>query len=385
MTPRILFVDDERQVLDGLRRLLEPYRRQWDLRFASVPEVAWEELHNAPVDVAVLDVCMPGTSGLELLQRMQDHPATRGVAVIMLTGLEDRTLKRQALELGAADLLNKPVQREDLVARLQSVLRFKAAQDALRRANAELEEKVQKRTRQLAQSRLDIIWRLGSLAEYRHAETGQHVVRVGYYSRLIAEAMGLDVEFQEMLFLAAPLHDIGKIAIPDRILLKRGPLSAAETAIMRRHCEIGERILRGRAPFGPWRPRAAGPLAPIVAECNPLLDKAATIALAHHERWDGTGYPQGLAGNQIPLEARIVAIADVFDALTSERPYRAALGREDALRIIGEQKGGQFDPEVHAAFFRALEDLQQVRQQWLDQFGGRWSEEPSDEPDFVCG
>lgn len=385
MPPRILFVDDEPQVLDGLRRMLDPYRRQWELSFASVPEVAWEELQHAPIDVAVLDVGMPGTSGLELLQRMQADAATRHVAAIMLTGLEDRTLKRQALELGAADLLNKPVQREDLVARLQSVLRFKAAQDALRQANAELERRVEERTRQLAQSRLDIIWRLGSLAEYRHPETGQHVVRVGYYSRLIAEAMGLDREFQEMLFLAAPLHDIGKIAIPDRILLKRGLLSAAETAIMRRHCELGERILRGRAPFGPWRPGPLGPLGQTGAECNPLLDKAAVIALAHHERWDGSGYPQGLAKEQIPLEARIVAIADVFDALTSERPYRPALERDDALRIILEEKGGQFDPQVHAAFFRALEDLHQVRKQWLDSFRGEWPEEPAHEPDPVCG
>jgi len=385
MAPRILFVDDEPEVLDGLRRMLEPYRRQWELSFASVPEVAWEELQHAPIDVAVLDVRMPGTSGLELLGRMQAHAATRSVAVVMLTGLDDRTLKRQALELGAADLLNKPVQREDLVARLQSVLRFKAAQDALRQANAELERRVEERTRQLAQSRLDIIWRLGSLAEYRHPETGQHVVRVGYYSRQIAEALGLDREFQETLFLAAPLHDIGKIAIPDRILLKRGPLSAAETAIMRRHCELGERILRGRAPFGPWRPGPLGPLGQTMAECNPLLDKAAVIALSHHERWDGTGYPQGLAGEQIPLEARIVAIADVFDALTSQRPYRPALERDDALRIILEEKGGQFDPEVHAAFFRALEDLQQVRQQWLDRFRGPWSEEPAYESDPVCG
>ncbi len=384
MAPRILLVDDEPQVLDGLRRMLEPYRRQWELSFATVPEVAWEELRAGPVDVAVLDVRMPGTSGLELLQRMQADAATRSVAVIMLTGLEDRTLKRRALELGAADLLNKPVEREDLVARLQSVLRFKAAQDALRQANAELEQRVEARTRQLAQSRLDILWRLASLAEYRHPETGQHVVRVGYYSRLIAEAMGLDAEFRESLFLAAPLHDIGKIAIPDRILLKRGPLSAAEAAIMRRHCELGERILRGRAPFGPWRCRPPG-VAQSVAETNPLLDKAATIALAHHERWDGAGYPQGLAGNQIPLEARIVAIADVFDALTSDRPYRAALAGDEALGIIAEEKGGQFDPEVHAAFLRALEDLQQVRKQWLDHFRSQCFEESAYEPDPVCG
>lgn len=383
MAARILFVDDELQVLDGLRRMMEPYRRQWELRFAGVPEVAWEELHTAPTDVAVLDVRMPGTSGLELLRWMQADPATADVAVIMLTGLEDRTLKRQALELGAADLLNKPVEREDLVARLQSVLRFKAAQDALRVANADLEQRVRERTRQLAQSRLDIIWRLGSLAEYRHPETGQHVVRVGYYSRLVAAAMGLDAEFQETLFLAAPLHDIGKIAIPDRILQKRGPLSAAETAIMRRHCELGERILRGRAPFGPWRPRPLA--APTTPECNPLLDKAAAIALAHHERWDGTGYPQGLSGSQIPLEARIVAIADVFDALTSDRPYRAAFARDEALGIIAQEKGGQFDPEVHAAFFRALEDLQQVRKQWLDHFRRQGFEEPAYEPDPVCG
>lgn len=385
MRPRILFVDDEPLVLDGLRRMLEPYRHQWELSFASVPEVAWEELRAGPVDVAVLDVRMPGTSGLELLQRMQGDAATRHVAVIMLTGLEDRTLKRRALELGAADLLNKPVEREDLVARLQSVLRFQASQEALRRANAELERRVQERTRQLAQSRLDIIWRLGSLAEYRHPETGQHVVRVGHYSRLIAEAMGLDAEFQETLFLAAPLHDIGKIAIPDRILLKKGQLSAAETAIMRRHCELGERILRGRAPFGPWHPRPLGPPGPIGAEGNPLLEKAATIALCHHERWDGGGYPQGLAGNQIPLEARIVAIADVFDALTSERPYRPALAQDEAVRIVAGEKGGQFDPEVHAAFFRAFEDLQQVRKQWLDHFRSQCLEESLYEPDPVCG
>ena len=386
MKKQILFVDDEPAVLDSLRRMLRPQSDVWELTLVGNSAEAMECLTDRAFDAAVLDVKMPGVSGLELLSRLQQTERTRDVPVVMLTGLADRELKRKALELGATDLLNKPLDAADLLVRLRNVLRMKAYRDDLKAHNESLEKKVEERTMELFHSRLDIIWRLGKVAEQRDEETGNHVVRVGFYSRLVAEALGMNHGFQENTFLAAPLHDIGKIGIPDRILLKRGELSPGEAATMRQHCRIGERILReeslvrkaffhGRAVNSQF----AGP-----ESFNPILDIAAEIALTHHERWDGKGYPQGLAGEQIPLVSRIVAICDVYDALTSTRPYRNAYRGARAMEVIRDESERHFDPEVYEAFLETLPRIETVRERFTDLAGGTAPEEAWDEPDLVC-
>jgi len=385
---QLLFVDDEQLVLDALRRAMHSQRLVWEGTYLNDPLAAWERLQEGGFDAVVADVKMPGMSGLDLLDRIQATPQTSEIPVVLLSGVSDRDLKRRALDLGAADLLSKPIEAEDLLARLRNVLRLKSYQDELKASNRRLEQAVQQRTEELFHSRLDIIWRLGKAAEHRDQETGNHVVRVGCISRVVAEVIGLDRHFVEPLFLAAPLHDIGKIGIPDAILLKRGALSPDEWAVMKQHCHIGARILGEdshiRSAFLQWY--GASALAAGRAFENPFLEMAAAIALTHHEKWDGSGYPQELSGEEIPLEARIVAIADVFDALTSWRPYKDARPEHEALQIIADAEHSHFDPAVYAAFLQALPEIRAIRRQFADNRASASAEvrQTRDEMDLVC-
>ena len=387
MKHHILFVDDEVLVLESLCRMLHSQRDLWEMTFLNRAEAAWTHLMEHAVDAVVMDVKMPGASGLDLLARMQQTGRTKDLPVVMLTGLADHDLKCRALELGAADLLNKPVDPAELLARLRGVLRLKACQDELKAHNASLEQKVEERTLELAHSRMDIIWRLGKVAEQRDEHSGNHVVRVGFYSRQIAEVLKMNHRFQETLFLAAPLHDIGKIAIPDRVLLKPGPLNDAESAMMRQHCYAGARILQEdallRQAFFHWR--AVDSQSAVPEFKNPILEIAASIALTHHERWDGNGYPEGLAGESIPWESRIVAIADAYDSLASTRPYRIAYPEERAVQVIREGAARHFDPQVHAAFLSALPELRLIRERFADANPlSQPLEEAWDEESLVC-
>jgi len=387
MKKQILFLDDEQPVLDALQRMLRSQRAVWEMTFVDRPEAAWEELLQKDFDAVVCDINMPGMSGLQLLKRMQQAEQTKDVPVVILTGLESREWKRQALDLGAADLLNKPVDPEDLLARLQSVLRLKSYQDELRTYNDRLELMVAKRTEELYHSRLDVIWRLAKAAEHRDDETGGHVIRVGCISRVIAQALEMNRDFVQTLFLAAPLHDIGKIGIPDAILMKRGPLAPGEWETMRQHCLIGEKILREdskvRSAFLHWR--GASSHTELVGFDSPFLETAAFVALTHHEKWDGSGYPQELTGEEIPLESRIVAVADVFDAVTSKRPYKDPCPEDEVLQIIRDGAGNHFDPTVCAAFMNALPEIRSIKEQFTDSVKG--TAEPQEvwnEEDLVC-
>jgi putative two-component system response regulator len=386
MKKEILFVDDEPAVLDALRRILHSQRDEWELTMVTDGRVAIQRLDERPFDAAVVDVRMPGVSGLELLAWLQKSDRTRDIPVVVLTGVADRNLKRKALELGAADLLNKPLDAADLLARLRSVLRLKSYRDELKARNQSLERQVEERTLELYHSRLDIIWRLGKVAEQRDEDTGNHVIRVGFCSRVVAEAMGMNHGFQESTFVASPLHDIGKIGIPDRILLKRGSLSPSEMATMKQHCRIGERILREdslvRKAF--FYGRAVNSQFAAGEESNPILDVAAEIALTHHERWDGKGYPRELAGEEIPLVSRIVAVCDVYDALTSTRPYREAHPEQRALEMMADECGKHFDPDVYRAFLEALPKIRSVRGRFCDRAAAMDPEEAWNEPDLVC-
>lgn len=366
---RILFVDDEQNFLEGMRRMLRAQDGVWDMDFIANAYAAFDQICKTGYDAIVSDIKMPCMDGFELLGKIRNTEWTKDIPVLILTGSNENHLKQRALDLGATDLLNKPVNREDLIARLRSMLRLKSYQDEITAQNALLDRKVRERTLELEETRLDIIWRLAKMAEFRDYDTGNHIVRVGYYCWAIAGALGLEQEYIEALFLTSPLHDIGKIGIPDDILLKPGKLSPEEFEVMKKHCAIGAEMLRHdcncKDAFleerGLHRYKTTG------NGSNPLLKMASTIALSHHERWDGTGYPSGLAGDKIPMESRIVALSDVYDALCSVRPYKPAFTEEESLTIIRDEVGTHFDPAVYDAFEKSIDKLRSIRIRFSDQ------------------
>ena len=242
-TKRLLFVDDDPNILDILERMVAPHAAGWDSHFCLSADEAMVLVEQADFDTIVSDARMPEKDGFWLLKRLQASERTRGIPVIILTGDCEPSLKREALELGATDLLNKPICREDLLGRLRSALRLKASQDELAAHIRSLEDNVRQRTRALEESHREIVWRLAKACEYRDDETGQHVMRVAFYSRTIAAGLGMPPDFVEEIFLTSPLHDIGKIAMPDRVFLKPGLLTPAEMKVMQSHCEIGARLL----------------------------------------------------------------------------------------------------------------------------------------------
>lgn len=369
MSAHVMFVDDDPDCLDGLRRMLHPYQKEWSMTFVASVEEALDCLHRTPIDTVVSDVQMSGLTGFDLLQAIAESPRMCHLPVIMMTGAGEQDLKRRALNLGAADLLNKPIDPDDLIARIRSVLRLKSYQDQIRAQNDLLDQKVQERTRALDASRVDLIWRLGRVAEFRDEQTGNHIIRVGSYCKVLAEALGLSPDFAEMIFLTSPLHDIGKIGIPDGILLQPGKLTPTEWAIMRRHCTIGADMLRQETWVRPsTRAVSAGDSADESdGGRNPFLNMASSIALAHHEWWDGTGYPQRLSGEGIPLEARIVAVADVYDALSSARPYKPAFPEDAVLSLMEQKAGSHFDRAVYEAFCRSRAAFREILGRLTDQ------------------
>ena len=363
---KILFVDDEKRVLDGLQRILRGERDAWDLTFASSVDEALEVLSDVDIDAVISDVNMPVRDGLDLLQAIRADARTADIPVVILTGNGEPDMKRRALDLGATDLLAKPVVREDLIARIRSALRLKGFMDEIKNHGKLLEERVRLRTAELEYSRAEVIWRLGKAGEFRDSDTGFHVVRVGLFSKQLAKTLDLGEGQAREIFLSAPLHDIGKIGIPDRVLLKPGKLNAEEWKIMKTHTEIGAQILRAE-PLAELHSNSLRTLAGIESiPRNPFANTGALIAESHHERWDGHGYPRGLSGNKIPLEARITAIADVYDALRSKRPYKPAISEDEVFKIMQRGFGSQFDPGIFDAFQSSLPIFREIRAEFGD-------------------
>ena len=358
----ILIVDDEPLKIEVVRRYLEIGGYQnlisTDHAGQALPLMGL----NRP-DVVLLDIHMPEINGLEILAAIRSDESLCRTPVIILTGSSDPDTKLIALQAGATDLLPKPVHSEELLARLGNVLKVKAYQDRLYRHSEELEEAVRRRTAELEASRLDVIHCLARAAEFRDDDTGQHVIRVGRYARVIAERLGFSKRELDIIEPAAQLHDVGKIGIADSILLKPGKLTPEEFEMMQKHCGFGKKIaqpvsdsdavvLRNHTDIGARIMNTGS---------SPILEMARRIALTHHERWDGTGYPLGLAGDDIPLEGRITAVADVFDALSSKRPYKPAFPLQKCFAIMAEGRGTQFDPEILDAFFDRRDDIIQVQ------------------------
>jgi len=332
---------------------------QWQLLTFATPREALAYLRQeeaaAPCDLLLLDYMMPEIDGLQLFAEVRELPHRREVPVVIVTAADEREVRYTALEAGANDFLTKPVDRHELLTRVRNLLTLRHAQRQLANRAEWLAEEVRKATVLLRARELEIIERLSHAAEFRDPETGAHIQRMSRYSELIAKELGLDAERCELILHAAAMHDVGKVGIPDRILLKPGRLDAEEFAIMRRHAEYGYQILAGSS--------------------SPLLQMAATIAWTHHEKWDGSGYPRGLAGTEIPLEGRIVAVADVFDALTSARLYKPAWPLERALQLLRDEAGRHFDPACVEAFFARLDDALAVQAAFQDE-----PENPNDEP-----
>jgi putative two-component system response regulator len=333
------------------------------------PREALATLAEHQADLVLLDIMMPQFSGLEFLAALRADPGCAHLPVIVLTAANDRSIKRQALELGANDFLSKPVDPSELLPRVRNVLTVKKHQDYLQRYSCELEEAVLRRTAQLARSRQEVIHCLARAAEFRDDDTGRHVYRVGRYARLIAEELGWTGEQLDILEQAAQLHDIGKIGIPDAILLKPAKLTAEEFEIMQKHSDFGRfitqtipdneaNVLREHTELGSRLLQDVD---------SPFLVMAATIALSHHEKWNGAGYPLKLVGENIPIEGRITAVADVFDALSSKRPYKPAFPVEKCFAILAEGRGEHFDPRVLDAFFARRNEVIQTLIQYADQ------------------
>jgi len=331
--PTILVVDDVPDNIDVLNGLLNTdFKVKAALNGERALKIAGGK---GKPDMILLDIMMPDMDGYEVCRRLKADPETSTIPVIFVTAKDQTESEEKGLALGAVDYITKPINPAIVKARVRTHL-------ALYDQNRELARQVRERTCEVEDTRLQIIQHLGRAAEYKDDQTGMHVIRMSHYAKLIARAYSDNEEWVELVFNAAPMHDVGKIGIPDNILRKPGKLDAEEWNKMQTHAEIGAQIIGDHTA--------------------PLLKLSRIIALSHHEKWDGSGYPYGIAGEDIALEGRIVAIADVFDALTSERPYKKAWTVEDAVQLIEENSGSHFDPSLVPLFLNVLPGIKEIKE-----------------------
>ena len=336
-TPSVLIVDDMPQNIEVLGGVLDPH---YKVKAAiSGPRALAVAVKDPQPDLILLDIMMPDMDGLEVCRRLKSDLRTRNIPVIFVTAMNEVEDEARGFEVGGVDYITKPISPPTVLARVRTHL-------ALSNQNRELERQVRERTQELKVTRLDIIRCLGKAAEFKDDNTGLHVVRMSHYARILALGAGLSERDADLIFDAAPMHDVGKIGIPDAILKKPARLDPDEWAVMQQHVEFGVQILSGPS--------------------SELLDMARSIALSHHERWDGTGYPRRVAGEAIPLAGRIVAIADVFDALTSVRPYKKAWTPEEAIALIRQNAGAHFDPALVQIMESVLPQFDAIRLRYQD-------------------
>jgi len=345
----VMVVDDQ----STGRAILEQVVRSLDDRVAvegfarPVDAVVWATRHVS--DLVLVDYMMPDMDGIEFVKRLRSLPGYEHVPIVMVTVHDDRKVRYAALDAGITDFLTKPVDARECLARCRNLLTLRRQHLVLEDRKRLLEHMVEDATREVREREKETLLRLARAGEFRDEETGYHLIRMARYSRLIAGAVGLERDEAETVELAAPLHDIGKIGIPDGILLKEGGLDDTEWQVMRRHPLIGHEILKGSA--------------------SKYVRMGALIALGHHEKYDGSGYPNGLVGDHIPLCARVVAVADVYDALTSVRPYKDAWSSEQAFEYLASQRGKHFDPRMVEAFIGAKHEIAGIQSEWRDSQG----------------
>ena len=356
--PTILVVDDTPDNIDLLRAVLEDdYRTKIAVNGERALKIA---AGSDQPDLILLDIMMPGMSGYDVCRALKADPATANIPVIFVTAMSEVADEQLGLALGAVDYITKPISAPLVLARIKTQLGMKRMQDFLRDQNHYLESEVERRVREVAALQDVTIHAMASLAETRDSETGNHIRRTSHYLKALAEQVRHLPRFRdfltdkniELLFKTAPLHDIGKVGIPDHILLKPGRFEPHEMAIMKTHTTLGrDAILAAERELG--------------IEVD-FLKYAKEIAYSHHEKWDGTGYPQGLAGEQIPISARLMALADVYDALISCRIYKDGMRHEDAVKIIAEGRGTHFDADIVDAFLRIQHEFQAISSRYAD-------------------
>jgi len=350
--PDILVVDDD----EHHRRLLNIYLESegYTVREAGSGSAAFALIEQQRPDLILLDVILPDINGFEITRLLKKNKDTAGIPIVMVTGLDDRTARLRGLEAGAEDFLTKPVDRSELVVRVRNLLTVKQYADFLRHHNRLLERQVNEKTLQVRQQCITTVMTLARVVEYRDVTTGDHVNRISHYTVALAELLGLGSEFRDQIFYASPMHDIGKLAIPDHILLKPGLLTKNEWAIMQTHTTVGREIL--------------------LNQHSPYLEMGSDIAVSHHECWDGSGYPLGLKGEDIPLAARIMAISDVYDALRSKRPYKQPKSHAHALEVMrtGDHRvrPTQFDPQILDVFLTHHAQFEQIHTEFSRRVSG---------------
>ena len=365
---KVMIIDDEMLVIKVVKRYLSA---EGYANFVMVDDSrqALEKIWEEQPDVILSDIHMPEVSGLDILRARQKNAKLTSIPVLILSGSSGDKVMREALELGATDFLAKPVDPYALSLRVQNALIVKSHHDHLASYALDLEEQVSRRVKQLEDSREQIVHCLARAAEYRDNETGEHIIRVGKYCRVIAEELGFPEKYCREIELGAQLHDVGKIGIPDSILLNPGRLTSEEFDVMKAHCGVGLEIMEPLSQQDGERVRSHASSGGFIMETvdSPMLQLAASIARTHHEKWDGTGYPEKLAGEAIPIEGRICCVADVFDALCSERPYKPKFPLKKCLEIMLSERGTRFDPKVLDAFFARFAEIEEIRQTYNDQ------------------
>ena len=342
----ILIVDDQAINVTLLEKMLKHAGYKNVVGITDSRRAVSMYLEN-DVDLLLLDIRMPHLDGFDVMSKLQDAVKDDYLPILVLTAELAVETSAKALCNGAKDFLTKPFEQLEVLQRIHNILEVRLLHNQVKAQNQNLEKIVVQRTKELAHSRLEIIQRLGRAAEYKDNETGNHILRMSKFCQLLAKAVGLSQAESEMIFAASPMHDIGKIGIPDRVLLKPGKLDAEEWAIMQTHVNIGVDLLSGSE--------------------SPLMIMAKNIALLHHEKWDGTGYPNGLVGENIAIEGRIAALCDVFDALTSVRPYKKAWSIDDAMTFIKEQSGKHFEPRLVILFEGIQDEVLAFRGKHMDE------------------
>jgi putative two-component system response regulator len=317
-----------------------------DVMTFSSPTEALEYSQNHEPDLLIVDFRMPEMDGVELIKHFRLIRNYLDIPVIMLTGEQDAEIRRKAIEAGVSDFLNKPADPVEFSSRVRNLLELRQRRQELKHRADQLAADVRAATLEIALRERETINRLSRAAEFRDNETGMHIVRMGRFAQVLGRAMGLGEDEAEVLLLAAPMHDIGKVATPDAILLKPGKLTPDEWTIMKQHTTAGYEILKDSS--------------------SKMLQKGAEIALTHHEKWDGSGYPNGVSGDDIPISGRICALSDVFDALTSVRPYKPAWPVEQAIVYIHQSSGTHFDPELVKLFERVMPEINEIRAKLTD-------------------